>query len=782
MKVYLSLISLLFVFNGMGQVPVFEWAANLQWVNELFENDVTTDSSGNTIIVGHFWSYQDFDPGPNELLIQSTGGEDIFILKLDVDGNLLWVRTFGSIQNDKALSVVTDSIDNIYVVGRYSNTIDFDSGPGLAEITPTSSQSFGFLLSLDANGAFRWVNPTIGFISSSLPSNQIAYSSDGHIYVSERFSNTIDFDPGPGTYNMTASNSSEPYLQKLDLDGNLIWAKQFDGWGQGQFAVTTHHSGNIFLTGSFSATIDLDPGVGIDSYTSSALTDVFLVKLNASGDYLWGTSFGGTDSDDVTHVKVDNAQNISISGRFKGTADFDPGIGIASIVSVGERDPYVVKLDALGNYQWSHSYGGLYEDFIMGMDVDPSGNTYLTGSFYGSLDFEPGPGLNTLVADQVGQDIFITKLGTSGNLVWVKHFPTTSTSKGTSIAIGSDESIHVAGEYDEIVDFNPGVGNAIYNCTGGRDGFNLKFSQCYQSNPVPNVASLSDTIASCAVSSLIAPTASEFCAGVLTGIPNVTFPIVALGTTTVTWTFDAGNGFVTTQTQNVTIIDTIAPVPNQANLADLTEECAALSLTPPSATDNCSGAVTVTNDANFPILANTTVTWTYDDGNGNTSTQTQDIIITPIDNGISQVNGVTLSANASGYQYQWVDCDNGNAPINGATNQTFVALSNGTYAVEISDGTCTETSSCVTIDEVSLNDMSANSNILIYPNPSKGWFTISSEEELDPASIQVTNELGQKVSFKAKKENGEIEILLNEPSGIYYLSADGYGVYHLIKL
>lgn len=770
MKVSLSLLFLIFALNVMGQVPVFEWAANLQWVNELFENDVTTDSTGNTIIVGHFWSYQDFDPGPNELLIQSIGGEDIFILKLDSDGNLLWVKTFGSIQNDKALSVVTDSIGNVYVAGRYSNTIDFNSGPGVAEITPVSGQSFGFLLSLDANGDFRWVNQAIGFISPSLPSNQIAYSSDGHIYVTEKFSNTIDFDPGIGTYNMTASNSTEPYLQKLDLNGNFVWVKQFNGWGQGQSAVSIHSSENIFLTGSFSETIDLDPGGGVDSHISSGLTDVFVVKLNSSGDYLLGTSFGGTDIDEVNHIKVDNVQNIIISGRFRGTADFDPGSGVAEIVSEGDRDPYVVKLDALGNYQWSHSYGGLYEDFIMGMDVDLSGNTYLTGSFYDSLDFDPGPGLNTLVADLVGQDIFITKLGPSGNLNWVKHFPTTSSSKGTSITIASDESIHVAGEYDEIVDFNPGEGNAIYNCVGGRDGFNLKFSQCYQSNPIPDVAVLSDTIASCSITSLTAPTASEFCLGTITGIPDVTFPIDVLGNTTITWTYDAGNGFLTTQTQLVTIIDTTAPQPTVANLPNVNAVCSINSLTPPTATDNCSGTITVTNDANFPVLSNTTVTWTYDDGNGNTTTQTQQITIQPIDNTINQPDAVTLNASASGFSYQWLDCDNGNTPINGETAQTFVAITNGSYAVEITNGVCTVTSDCMTISEVGLIANTDALNWFVAPNPSTdGVFTIQLPETDEEFTLAVLNELGQAVDYTMESTESGFTIRLAAADGVYLL-------------
>jgi gliding motility-associated-like protein len=147
--------------------------------------------------------------------------------------------------------------------------------------------------------------------------------------------------------------------------------------------------------------------------------------------------------------------------------------------------------------------------------------------------------------------------------------------------------------------------------------------------PVPNVASLPDVIDLCSVTSLTAPTATDNCSGTLTGTPNVTLPITTPGTTVVTWTYTDDNGNSVTQPQNVIIADNIPPVPNAASLADITDQCAVTSLTSPTATDNCVGAVTVTNNATLPITAQgtTVVTWTYTDAGGNASTQTQNVII-----------------------------------------------------------------------------------------------------------------------------------------------------------
>nr|WP_321222509.1 LamG-like jellyroll fold domain-containing protein [uncultured Psychroserpens sp.] len=166
--------------------------------------------------------------------------------------------------------------------------------------------------------------------------------------------------------------------------------------------------------------------------------------------------------------------------------------------------------------------------------------------------------------------------------------------------------------------------------------FNYKatFSIVDTTAPIPDAATLSDITAECEVTSLTPPTATDNCGGSVTVTNDATLPISGEGTTTVvTWTYDDGNGNTSTQTQNVIIDDITAPTPDAATLSDITAECEVTSLTPPTATDNCGGSVTVTNDATLPILGEgttTVVTWTYDDGNGNTSTQTQNVIIDDI--------------------------------------------------------------------------------------------------------------------------------------------------------
>lgn len=203
-----------------------------------------------------------------------------------------------------------------------------------------------------------------------------------------------------------------------------------------------------------------------------------------------------------------------------------------------------------------------------------------------------------------------------------------------------------------------------------------------------------------------------------------------------------------------------------ATLSDLTDECSVAAPTAPTAT-SCTGTYSGTPDVSFPITAagTTVVTWTYDDGNGNTSSQTQNVIIVPIDNGITQVNATTLTADASGYNYQWVDCDNSNAPINGETGQTFVATTGGNYAVEIDNGNCTVVSSCIQLT-IGLEEKEAAESISLYPNPTNSTVILNNQEGT-VKSMTIINALGQEINTIEQLPATEFKVNLPEERGIY---------------
>jgi hypothetical protein len=285
------------------------------------------------------------------------------------------------------------------------------------------------------------------------------------------------------------------------------------------------------------------------------------------------------------------------------------------------------------------------------------------------------------------------------------------------------------------------------------------------SPPVPDTSSLPNVNAECEVTSLTAPTADS---GAITGTHNATLPITAQGTTVVIWTYTNANSQTTTQNQNVVIDDVTDPIPDAMSLADVTAECEVTSLTAPTATDNCGGSVTITNATTFPIMATTIVVWTYDDGNGNSVTQNQNVTITAIDNSVTEVAGV-LTANAIGYSYQWIDCDNGNTPIVGETGQSLTVTYNSSYAVQISDGTCTETSVCTTVNVISVPDNNFGDAFSSYPNPTEGEYTINLGHTYNDINISVRNILGQLISNTHYDSADIINLSLKGASGTYFI-------------
>ena len=282
--------------------------------------------------------------------------------------------------------------------------------------------------------------------------------------------------------------------------------------------------------------------------------------------------------------------------------------------------------------------------------------------------------------------------------------------------------------------------------------------------PVPDATNLPDVSEECSVASLPAPTATDNCAGSVTGTTTTTFPITT--STTVVWIFTDGTN-TSTQNQTITINDTTAPIPDVTNLPDVTEECSVASLPAPTATDNCAGSVSGTTTTTFPITVSTTVVWTYTDGT-NVSTQNQEVIIESIDNSVTQI-GNTLTANATGYNYQWIDCDNGNAPIPGETNQSFTPAITGNYAVIISNALCPETSACYMVTILGVPDTSFRKNLIAYPNPVKKSVTVELGFVHNNVNVSIYNLLGQVVAKQDFKNTNKIEMEFDAAAAVYFM-------------
>ena len=248
-------------------------------------------------------------------------------------------------------------------------------------------------------------------------------------------------------------------------------------------------------------------------------------------------------------------------------------------------------------------------------------------------------------------------------------------------------------------------------------------------------------------------------------------------TRTYSVTDDCNNTMSVTQT--ITVNDLTSPVEDQASLPDLTDGCSIAMPTAPTATDNCSGSVTATPDVSFPITTagTTVITWTYADDCGNTTTQTQNAIITPIDvsttTTLSSDDYYEIAANATGYTYQWIEnCGTTNDVIAGATSIDYTPSANGSYAVIIDDGTCSDTSDCVIIDDLGVGIMESL-NVSIYPNPNQGVFTLKFEANHSFEKVEILATDGRTIYTKSLLSVKNDIDLSDQPSGIYFMHLIG---------
>ena len=374
----------------------------------------------------------------------------------------LWIRTWEGERNPRINSISVDNFNNIYIGGDYSGTVDFDPGTGEELGTSFYGSSDIFLAKFSEYGDFIWVNTWGGVSQDAL--SRIFTDQTGNIYVCGYFQVWVDFDPGDGVDGHEApSSGSHAYISKFNSNGNLIWAKT---WGGPEDAYTfatgidLDSSGNVIIGGAFSATADFDPGAGTVEKTSSAIMDVYLSRLTSDGNFIGVDVWSGTDHEDLYDVEIDTDNNAYVYGSFNITMDLNPTAGEEIVTSrVSSRpDVFLVKLDSGRQYVWGKTWGGEDDDYPRDIALDNSGYIYATGGFRGSSDFDPGPAEYLLTGNPDGySDSFLSKLDSSGNLLWAKSWGGKVNDIGLDLLL-HDQFCSVAGKFYHVTDFDPGPG------------------------------------------------------------------------------------------------------------------------------------------------------------------------------------------------------------------------------------------------------------------------------------------------------------------------------------
>jgi len=472
-KYYILFLVPLFILSKKATAQTYDWTQTFGSTTKDLSHASTVDSNGNIYLSGSFTGTVDFD-GTGTFTATSEGNEDIFLIKYNASGAVQWVKTYGGSENDKGASVITDSAGNVYFTGdfksehvnfggtatdistkgeediflikldtdgnflwfhNYGNTakdagisLDFDTqgdllvtgffaltgrfNPDNTSDTITSAGQIDvFVLKLDTAGNYKWVK---GFGGPNLDKGLFLKTDyNDNIIVTGYFYDTIDCDPGTATTQVEAHTSNgqrDFYIVKLDSTGNHIWSGNIGGTLDDRaLSIAIDDTNNLYFCGFFAETVDFDMGVGTHNLTANGNDDAFFFKMDENGVLKWVKQIGGIDYDIATEIIIDNNGDLLLTGSFANTVDFDTSTTTHSFTSNGLKDIFILKTDIDGNYSWNIALGNALNDEAFSINVDTSNNIITAGSFSTNVNFDFGSGTD-FHSSNGERDVFVTKI------------------------------------------------------------------------------------------------------------------------------------------------------------------------------------------------------------------------------------------------------------------------------------------------------------------------------------------------------------------------------------
>jgi hypothetical protein len=420
---------------------------------------VATDSADNVYVVGYFVGTF-VAPG---VTMTSAGGSDLFVAKYSPAGALIWAQRAGGASSDTGYGIALDSTGNVYVAGNFTGTAGF--GGTTLTATGGSADTDILVAKLDgATGNFLWAKSAGG--TNSDAARSIATDPSGNAYSTGHFQGTATF----GTKSLTSAGGRDIFVWKLDANGNTSWAQRAGSASsalEGGYGIAAD-SNAVYTTGWFQGTGTFGP----TNLTSAGYEDVFVTKLDASGNFVWAIRMGSAaDGDRGWAITTDTAGNLLVSGA-------------AYFGSSGSA--FVSKLDNLGSTVWTKTFGASGQADVCnsgnpvgrGVAVDSSGNIYTAGYFRGTTDFDPGSGVAYLSSTSPSADnVFVSKLDSSGGFVSARRMGGSGGAAPYGIALDSSESILLTGSFSGTGDFDTGTGTISLTSNASPDLFISKTTQ-----------------------------------------------------------------------------------------------------------------------------------------------------------------------------------------------------------------------------------------------------------------------------------------------------------------
>lgn len=468
---HIAMVVFLFTTTTQAQNLNYEWSHSIGGIGNDIGNSMIKDVNGNIFIAGQFEGVVDFNPGNEIWYLSSQGSSDIFIQKYNAYGDFMWARRIGGDNLDRAMSISANELGEVYITGSYKGTVDFNPGEGIKTMQSVGNSDI-FILKLDQHGSYMWARSFGDFGHDE--ANQVYATSKGEVYIAGHIERNVILGQDDFQRGIIPIASRDIYIHKLDEFGNTLWNKIVGAELNDQaYALTVDAEENVYVTGHYEGAVDFDPGQNVVYLVSEGNYDAFVQKFDDSGNFLWARSIGGKSFDQGSAITVDPFGNIIVTGKIDADYTIYPRDIRFMEKSNYHSDIFVHKLNASGRDLWENSFGGPEGDLSFDLTTDIDGSIYITGMFQKVVDFDPGQGVYKVRAEG-GTDIFVQKLDTAGDLMWVKTMGSVSSEMGMSISTNQFGEICVMGAFTNSLDIDPGPENVMIASEGGYDFFVMK--------------------------------------------------------------------------------------------------------------------------------------------------------------------------------------------------------------------------------------------------------------------------------------------------------------------
>lgn len=419
----------------IAQSPAWQWAVKGGGVNSEYAYGVATDQNGNIYITGSFRSasvtFGSFTLTNNS----SSLTEDIYLVKYNSLGNVIWARREGDSGNDVGQDIVCDVNGNIYISGFFrSPTITF----GTTTLTNQGLTDM-FIVKFDPAGNVIWARSAGG--SGYEEGRSIDVNAAGDPYVAGIFS-SVSVNFGNSTLNNSNTGTNDLYIVRYDASGNDLWAANASATGtESAEEIAVDGTGNAYITGYYNGS-SCDFGNGPLANVNST-PDAYVAKFDPNGNIVWADAISGSGDQYGRGISLDASGNVYATGTFTGAS---LSIGSFTLTNNGSSDIYTVSYSSSGTVTWAVGAGGATSDYVTSIHADNSGNTYLIGN-YSSNPFVFGS--STLIPSNSNDDpIFLLKYTSGGSPSWGMSLgSTTSQDNGANVTSDQNNNIYITGSF-----------------------------------------------------------------------------------------------------------------------------------------------------------------------------------------------------------------------------------------------------------------------------------------------------------------------------------------------